>query len=268
MESKMYTIDMNSAYKVRRLNRQLANSKESIFKLQILSGLLIGIIIVFAAAFILQQKNFNKLQTDLVNIQNQYDTLNSQYNSIKTQLENAKNELQSQKDNNTNLTENLVQYSATRNVEEFVYDPDISLSKDLQEYAYSKCKESGLEYPVFLALMRTESSFNANVVSKTNDYGLCQINKGNHNWMRTIFGENWDPLDPYDNIDASIYMLVNYANSYNCSNYHILLMNYNMGHGNAVNCFNNGIYSSKYSRTVMSRAKEYGYSGDGTVKLS
>ena len=83
--------------------------------------------------------------------------------------------------------------------------------------------------------------------------------------MREVFGSDWDPMNPYDSIDASIFMLSEYTKDYNCDNYHVLLMNYNMGHGNAVECFNSGIYSSKYSRAIMDYAKEYGYSGDGKV---
>ena len=85
--------------------------------------------------------------------------------------------------------------------------------------------------------------------------------------MREVFGSGWDPMNPYDNIDASIFILSKYIKDYNCDNYHILLMNYNMGHGNAVECFNSGIYSSEYSRTIMEYAKDYGYSGDGKMKV-
>ena len=165
--------------------------------------------------------------------------------------------------NNIILTDTLVRYSNESSG--FKYNPDIPLSEDIQKYAYNKCQESGIDYSIFLGLMRKESSFNPEVVSKTNDYGLCQINKGNHNWMREVFGSDWDPMNPYDSIDASIFMLSEYTKDYNCDNYHVLLMNYNMGHGNAVECFNSGIYSSKYSRAIMEYAKEYGYSGDGKV---
>ena len=273
MESKVYTVDMSTS-KTKQLRRKLAKSQEINNRLKILCFLMAAVLIALTVSFTNQQKQIATLQKKYSDIKTEYSEVIKSYTKLSIEYAELKSELRNkemietqsaefEESDNIILTDTLVRYSNT--ISGFKYNPDISLSEDIQKYAYNKCQESGIDYPVFLGLMRKESSFNPEAVSKTNDYGLCQINKGNHNWMREVFGSDWDPMNPYDSIDASIFMLSEYTKDYNCDNYHVLLMNYNMGHGNAVECFNSGIYSSKYSRAIMDYAKEYGYSGDGKV---
>ena len=273
MESKVYTVDMSTS-KMKQLRRKLAKSQEINRRLKILCFLMAAVLIALTASFTNQQKQISTLQQNYTDIKNEYSEVIESYSKLSIEYAELRTELRDKEmietqsaeikeDNNIILTDTLVRYSNESSG--FKYNHDISLSEDIQKYAYNKCQESGIDYYIFLGLMRKESSFNPEAVSKTNDYGLCQINKINHNWMRKVFGSDWDPLNPYDSIDASIFMLSEYTKDYNCDNYHVLLMNYNMGHGNAVECFNSGIYSSKYSRAIMDYAKEYGYSGDGKV---
>ena len=273
MESKVYTVDMSTS-KTKQLRRKLIKIQEMNRRLKILCLLMLVMTIALTASFINQQKQIATLQENYSDIKAEYSEVIKSYTKLSIEYAELKSELKDkemiekqsaefEEGNNIILTDTLVRYSNESSG--FKYNPDIPLSEDIQKYAYNKCQESGIDYSIFLGLMRKESSFNPEVVSKTNDYGLCQINKGNHNWMREVFGSDWDPMNPYDSIDASIFMLSEYTKDYNCDNYHVLLMNYNMGHGNAVECFNSGIYSSKYSRAIMEYAKEYGYSGDGKV---
>ena len=273
MESKVYTVDMSTS-KTKQLRKKLAKSQEINRRLKILCLLMLVITIALTASFINQQKQIAALQENYSDIKAEYSEVIKSYTKLSIEYAELKSELRNkemietqsaefEESDNIILTDTLVRYSNESSG--FKYNPDIPLYENNQKYAYSKCQESGIDYSIFLGLMRKESSFNPEAVSKTNDYGLCQINKGNHNWMREVFGSDWDPMNPYDSIDASIFMLSEYTKDYNCDNYHVLLMNYNMGHGNAVECFNSGIYSSKYSRAIMDYAKEYGYSGDGKV---
>ncbi len=273
MESKVYTVDMSTS-KTKQLRRKLIKIQEMNRRLKILCLLMLVMTIALTASFINQQKQIATLQENYSDIKEEYSEVIESYTKLSIEYAELKAELKDKEmiekqsaefkeNDNIILTDTLVRYSNKSS--RFTYNPDIPLSEDIQKYAYNKCQESGIDYSIFLGLMRKESSFNPEAVSKTNDYGLCQINKGNHNWMREVFGSNWDPMNPYDSIDASIFMLSEYTKDYNCDNYHVLLMNYNMGHGNAVECFNSGIYSSKYSRAIMDYAKEYGYSGDGKV---
>ena len=275
MESKVYTVDMSTS-KTKQLRRKLAKSQEINQRLKILCFLMAAVLSALTISFTNQQKQISTLQQNYTDIKNEYSEVIESYTKLSIEYAELRAELRDkemiekqsaefEEDNNIILTDTLVRYSNESSG--FKYNPDIPLSEDIQKYAYNKCQESGIDYSIFLGLMRKESSFNPEAVSKTNDYGLCQINKFNHNWMREVFGSDWDPMNPYDSIDASIFMLSEYTKDYNCDNYHVLLMNYNMGHDNAVECFNSGIYSSKYSRAIMDYAKEYGYSGDGKVKV-
>lgn len=275
MESKVYTVDTTTT-KTKQLRKRLAKSQEMVRHLKALCFLLFAVLIALTVSFMNQQKqiatlqeNYSDIKTEYSEVIESYTKLSIEYAELRAELRDKemieKQSAEFEEGNNIILTDALVRYSNAPSG--FTYNPDIPLSEDIQKYAYNKCQASGIDYYIFLGLMRKESSFDPEAVSKTNDYGLCQINKGNHNWMREVFGSDWDPLDPYDSIDGSIYMLTNYTKDYNCDNYHVLLMNYNMGHGNAVECFNSGIYSSKYSRAIMEYAREYGYSGDGKVKV-
>lgn len=275
MESKVQTVD-TAISQTKLLRKKLTKSRTTICHLKILSVLLFAGLIVLFISFMNQQKQIDTLQKNYSDVKIKYNEVVESYTKLSAEYAELRAELkykemiedqsaEFEEGNNIVLTDTLVQYSNMPS--EFVYNSDIPLSEDIQKYAYNKCQESGIDYHVFLGLMRKESTFNPEAVSKTNDYGLCQINKGNHSWLREVFGSDWDPMNPYDNIDASIFILSKYIKDYNCDNYHILLMNYNMGHGNAVECFNSGIYSSEYSRAIMEYAKDYGYSGDGKMKV-
>lgn len=74
----------------------------------------------------------------------------------------------------------------------------------MQEYIHTLCEERNLAYSFIIALIETESNFNSDIVSATDDYGLMQINACNHR-------EDFDYLDPYDNVTMGIEMLSDLA---------------------------------------------------------
>ena len=280
MESKVIAIDASvNSQRIKNLKRRVKEQNNTILRFKnVTIGLVLLMVILVGVCFIQHHQiskmgnEINELNTKYEDMRSSYVELSIQYAQVKTQLDrdlkadtsSSVVEQKSTEPKQISSTETMslssVQYSPG-----FKYNESISLSQDLQRYAYQKCKEYNIEYPVLLGLMRKESTFNPSAKSSTGDYGLCQINQCNHNWMREVFGSDWDPMNPYDSIDASVYILDHYSRTYNCDNYHVLLMNYNMGHNNAVECFNSGIYSSKYSRAIMNYAKEYGYSGDGKL---
>ena len=280
----MTNLDMEvTARQNKSLKKRLHCANESLKKMRFTIGILIGILIVTIIALLINYNQIYKLQSDYTHLQKQYDSLMDNYVNMSLEYGELKAKHAFEK-GDVKVDTNSVETSEESTVVEpktvshemeatsvqyslpgFEYNSNIPLSEDLQRYAFQKCKEYNIEYSVFLGLMRKESTFNPSAKSSTGDYGLCQINKCNHEWMKKVFGSDWDPMDPYDSIDASVYILDNYRKTYKCDNYHVLLMNYNMGHNNAVACFGKGVYSSKYSRTIMDYAKEYGYSGDGTL---
>lgn len=135
---------------------------------------------------------------------------------------------------------------------------NIPLSEAEQKFAYSLCQQYGLEYELFLAVIRQESNFIPTVVGGGNSYGLCQIHVSNHATLRNKLGVN-DFFDPYDNMTAGAYMLSYYFNIARNKvsdpvEVEVYALNaYNMGEGAYYSmCYSNGILHRGYSNSVRS----------------
>lgn len=124
---------------------------------------------------------------------------------------------------------------------------DVPLSEELQRYTQDVCEEYGVSYPLVIALMKKESEFLPDTVSATNDYGIMQINQGNHEWLEVELGIT-DWFDPQQNILAGVYVL-SQLNKY--EDVHQILMSYNCGPSGAKRLWAEGIYSTAYSRAVV-----------------
>lgn len=131
---------------------------------------------------------------------------------------------------------------------------DCSLSEDLQEYTYYLCKAYYIDFDFVMALMYTESSFNADIVSGTNDYGLMQINKCNHAELTDKLGIT-DFTEPYQNIRAGVYILRRLFEKYDDAAK--VCMAYNMGEYGASVLWEQGVYETAYSNKVLAKANEY-----------
>lgn len=132
---------------------------------------------------------------------------------------------------------------------------NVKLAVSLQELTYQTCAEYQIEdyYQLVLALMWVESRYDTQAISRTNDYGLMQINKGNYKWLREELGIS-DFLDAQDNITAGVYMLSGYLLKY--EDVHKALMAYNMGASRASQYWKQGTYTSSYSRKVVAAWEE------------
>lgn len=124
------------------------------------------------------------------------------------------------------------------------------LDEKYQNHLLKMCKKYNVEkyYKLFIAQMYHESGFNANVISQTKDYGLMQINICNHKWLGKKLN-NYDFLNPYNNIEAGIYIMSTFLHKYN--NVEKALVCYNKGEYAA----KKGIHSTTYSRGVLSDMK-------------
>lgn len=120
------------------------------------------------------------------------------------------------------------------------------LNEQYQDYLYEMCVKYNVKkyYTLFLAQMYHESTFRTDAISKTKDYGLMQINVYNHKWLSKKLG-NDNFLDPYNNIEAGIYMMSNYLHKYN--DVEKALVCYNEGEGAVIN----GTHSTSYSKGVL-----------------
>jgi soluble lytic murein transglycosylase-like protein len=143
-----------------------------------------------------------------------------------------------------------------------VYEPkmpeyDIPLSEELQKYLWDECQKRNVNYALAVSVIKNESSFNANCISKnsngTKDYGLFQINSSNHKWISEVLKID-DYLDPKQNIRAGVWMLSWLKDKYKC--YDKTLIGYNMGEGNIKKLASRGIETTRYSRRVIKGKQE------------
>lgn len=146
------------------------------------------------------------------------------------------------------LPKNETTASQVVTVEKWQPWADIPLSNDVQEYIHTLCEEYNLAYSFIIALVATESNFNSDIISATDDYGLMQINACNHR-------DGFDYLDPYDNVTMGIEMLSDLAEKY--SDVESVLMAYNLGEAGAKELWKQGIYSTDYTKKVLDKKLEY-----------
>lgn len=141
--------------------------------------------------------------------------------------------------------------------EESCEEDDVNaLDEEWYAYVRARCEDTGVPYALVMAIIEHESGFDPRAVSVTNDYGLMQINRINHPRMRSIFGEDWDPLNPYDNVDAGLEMLEPLWHSFE-GDYDAVLMCYQYGNTGAAKLWAQGIYESEASKDIQSRMVNY-----------
>lgn len=131
---------------------------------------------------------------------------------------------------------------------------ECDLPVELQEFTYYLCEAYYIDFDFAMAIMYTESSFNAAAVSETNDYGLMQINKCNHEELSSALGIT-DFNEPYQNIRAGLYILRRLFEKYDEPA--LVCMAYNMGEYGASVLWEQGIYETAYSNKVLAKADEY-----------
>lgn len=132
---------------------------------------------------------------------------------------------------------------------------DIPISKDLQNHIYRLCNKNNNMYLLMIAIMEQESSFKTNSISVDGrDFGLFQIRDVNFSWLKEELNID-DCIDPYNNSKCAVHMVKKLIDKY--EQYNLVLMAYNMGEYGAKNKWNQGIYSSSYSRAVMAKYEAY-----------
>lgn len=130
---------------------------------------------------------------------------------------------------------------------------DVPLSYEIQDYVLELCQIYEVPVQVIYAIIKVESNFNANLVSKTNDYGLMQINKCNHQWLREQYDIE-DFLNIHDNIKSGIIIFSNHYQKYPYLSR--ALMAYNMGSYGAKRAWDKGISSTRYTNKIFKALKE------------
>ena len=131
---------------------------------------------------------------------------------------------------------------------------ECALSEDLQEFTYYLCDAYYIDFEFAMAVMFTESSFNTDVISSSNDFGLMQINECNHTELAAALGVT-DFTEPYQNIRAGLYILRRLFEKYDEPE--LVCMAYNMGEYGASVLWDKGVYETSYSQKVLVKAEEY-----------
>ena len=128
------------------------------------------------------------------------------------------------------------------------------LSHGLQEYIYELCAEEHVPMSLIIAMIDHESRFNPEAISRTNDYGLMQINEVNHESLEERY-RCADMFNPYQNVFCGIKVIGSYIETY--GDYTKALMAYNMGNYGARKAWDNGITSTAYTDLILGLMHEY-----------
>ena len=155
----------------------------------------------------------------------------------------------------TNTVEVPVQETAKLADTSEVFLYDVPLSDSLQRYIYEICADEGVPVTLVMAMIEHESGFNPEAVSDTDDYGLMQISKINHDQLAEDY-RCADMLNPYQNIFCGVKVLSSYLRKYD-NDYAKALMAYNMGEYGAKKAWQNGIKSTSYSKSILDLMQKY-----------
>lgn len=128
------------------------------------------------------------------------------------------------------------------------------LDESTQQFTFYLCKGYDIDWTLVMALMQKESSFRSDIISPTEDYGLMQINKMNHEWLTDTIGVT-DYLDKEQNIRAGVFVLRKLFEEYTDPN--LVLMAYNMGADGAETLWNKGIYTTPYVDDILTYQAEF-----------
>jgi hypothetical protein len=123
----------------------------------------------------------------------------------------------------------------------------------VQVYLWCLCEQRELDYYIVVALIEAESAYKWDACrSGDNSIGYMQIIE---KWHRDRIEEEYaDINNPYGNIRVGLNFLDDLYERY--GDWDKVLMAYNMGESGAKKLWNNGEYSTYYSRNIIERAQE------------
>ena len=160
----------------------------------------------------------------------------------------SKVETSDKKDSTTSTNKENTKVEAPSNIKYY----DVPLTNEQQAYAMKVCEKYGVDVKLIFAMMSVESTYNPNSVNG-NCYGILQINKIHLNNFKKILGVT--EIKSYEsNVLCGVYMISGYLKKYD--NVHKALICYNCGSGNASKLFAKEIFSTSYSRKVVSRMEK------------
>lgn len=112
-----------------------------------------------------------------------------------------------------------------------------------EEYVYKYSKELNIDPMLTFAIIKTESNFKENIVSRSGAIGLMQLMGETAKEQATKIGMNYNSetlYNPEDNIKLGLYYFDTLFNYFN-ENYILAFVAYNAGLGNTKKWINEGI---------------------------
>ena len=147
------------------------------------------------------------------------------------------------------------QETAPAPVAEIVTLYDVPLSVELQLFIIDLCEQKHIDPAIVLAMAEIESGYQAGIMGDNGHaYGLLQVQARWHRERMERLG-CYDLLDPFQNVTVAVDYLA-YCIEYNGGNVEMGLVAYNAGQAGAeAGWFNHGVYSSDYSRKVLTTSQ-------------
>lgn len=206
--------------------------------------------IIHQVIFNRQADNFNAMEEIVGQYRERCDTYSKQIQMLEYENSNI------QHDDSKNTPHYFVPNDWTLDTKQpaKIYK-SIPLDKNLQEYTWQLCIYLGMPecYETCLAIMWQGTHFDSTLVSSTDDYGLMQINKCNIKSMQDLLGVT-DIMQIDQNICSGVYIFYLNYKQFNCD-ISAALMAYNLGPQATSKLIADGIYSTNYSRSVISKAQ-------------
>jgi len=125
---------------------------------------------------------------------------------------------------------------------------DVPMDESLQEFVFYLSQAYEMDFTLVMAVIQQESGYNPDIISATDDYGLMQINKINHSYLHEQLGIT-DFTEPYGNIRAGMFILRKLFEKYETPEK--VLMAYNIGENGASQLWEQGIFESNFSKSVL-----------------
>ena len=132
---------------------------------------------------------------------------------------------------------------------------DCPLDEELQDYIRETCEFYDVPMDIVISIISCESGFQADVISPWDDWGLMQINKVNHEWLSKELGVT-DFLDPRQNVLCGIHLFSQHWHETD-KNMEYALLRYNCGTTGGRKLWESGVYSTQYTRKIMSAYQYY-----------
>jgi len=142
-------------------------------------------------------------------------------------------------------------YMKTEQEEKYLHTEEIPLSYELQDVMQQACDDYGVPYALALAMAECESSFDPDADNGV-CWGLMQIHPINYERLR---GLGIEPTEYEGNIVAGVFIIGELLDKY--GDQHKALMAYNCGEGGAAELWQQGYYTSQYSRHVLSVSENW-----------